>query len=190
MLLLGGDFRQLLPVVPGAHEPEIVANTILHHYSLHEGYMVRFSLTANMRLLHGGGGEDTPHRDWLLQLGSGLLPRNTDLHPLAVELPEHLCMPPGSEAENFIQWIYPDVRAHVQQCLTTGDTEEHDVWFRHRAILSARNDVALEINNLILDMYRTSRVELGLRCRRGIGGCRQLSCGVLEQFDALRLAAS
>ena len=32
VILLGGDFRQLLPVVPGAHEPEIVANTVLHDY--------------------------------------------------------------------------------------------------------------------------------------------------------------
>ena len=34
VFVLGGDFRQLLPVVPGANEPEIVANTILNHYSM------------------------------------------------------------------------------------------------------------------------------------------------------------
>ena len=37
VLVLGGDFRQLLPFLPGADEPEQVANTILHHYSMHEG---------------------------------------------------------------------------------------------------------------------------------------------------------
>ena len=34
VLILGGDFRQLLPVVPGANEPELVANTVLKHYSM------------------------------------------------------------------------------------------------------------------------------------------------------------
>ena len=43
VLVLGGDFRQLLPVVPGANEPELVANTILHHYSMRPEYMARFS---------------------------------------------------------------------------------------------------------------------------------------------------
>jgi hypothetical protein len=164
VLLLGGDFRQLLPVVPGANEPEIVANTNLHHYSLHEGYMARFTLTTNMRLLHGSGGEDTPHRDWLLKLGSGLLPRISDLHLSAIELPEHLCMPSGAAAEDFIRWIFPDVRAHVQQSLTAVDTEEHDAWFRNRAILTSRNDVALQINNLILDQLdpRTEQIALSL----------------------------
>ena len=162
MLVLGGDFRQLLPVVPGANEPELVANTILNHYSMGEGYVARFSLTTNMRLLHGGGGEDTPHRDWLLQLGSGLLPKTCGAHPHAIELPEHLCMPEGAIVEDFIRWIFPDVRAHAHLCLTASDTEQHDAWFRNRAILTSRNDVALQINNVILDQLDPSTEHLAV----------------------------
>ena len=51
-----------------------------------------------------------PHRDWLLRLGSGLLPVVTALHQHAVELPEHLRMPPGAAEEHFVAWIFPDVR--------------------------------------------------------------------------------
>ena len=47
--------------------------------------------------------------------------------------------------------VFSPTCAHVQQSLTAADTEEHDAWFRNRATLSSRNDVALEINNLILD---------------------------------------
>jgi hypothetical protein len=118
VIILGGDFRQLLPVVPGANEPEHVANTVLHHPSMQEGYVTRFSLTTNMRLLHGAGGEDTSHRDWLLRLSSGLLPVVTALRQHAVELPEHLCMPPGAAVEHVVAWIFPDARARVQLCLT------------------------------------------------------------------------
>jgi len=117
---------------------------------MHADYMARFSLTTNMRLLHGGGGEDTTHRDWLLQLGSGLLPSVSALHHHAIKMPEHLCMPNGAQDKEFIAWIFPDVRAHAQLCLTAADPKEHDAWFRNRAILTARNDVALEINTLIL----------------------------------------
>ena len=53
----------------------------------------------------------------LLQLGSELLPRNAHLQPMAVELPEHLCMPSGTAAEDFIEWIFPDVCARVSNPL-------------------------------------------------------------------------
>ncbi len=53
VIILGSDFRQLLPVVPRADEAEIIANTILHHYTLQDGTFRKFTLTQNMRL-HGG----------------------------------------------------------------------------------------------------------------------------------------
>ena len=162
VLVLGGDFRQLLPVLPGASEPELVANTVLHHYSLREGYMARFSLTTNMRLLHGSGGEDTSHRDWLLQLGSGLLPGCSTLHQHAIELPEHLCVPSDAPVEEFIQWIFPELRSHVQLSLTASDPDQHDAWFRARAILTSRNNVALHINNLILDQLDAATEHIAL----------------------------
>ena len=56
IIVLGGDFRQILPVVPRAHEAEIVANTILHHYTMHDGTFQKYTLTENMRLLNSGVG--------------------------------------------------------------------------------------------------------------------------------------
>ena len=37
LLLIGGDVRQLLPVMPKATEPEIVSNTILRRYTTRDG---------------------------------------------------------------------------------------------------------------------------------------------------------
>ena len=54
------------------------------------------------------------------------------------------------------------MRTHVHQSLTAADTEEHDAWFRNRAILTSRNDVALEINNLILDQLDSLTEHLAL----------------------------
>ena len=162
VLVLGGDFRQLLPVLPGANEPDQVANTILHHYTLSEGYMKRRSLTTNMRLLHGGGGEDTTHRDWLLRLGAGQLPKIEAVHQQAVALPEHLCMPSGSTAEDFVAWIFPDVLSRVQLALTQVDTELHDAWFRTRAILTSRNAVAWQVNDMILEQLDPATEHLAM----------------------------
>ena len=162
VLVLGGDFRQLLPVMPGANEPEQVANTILQHFSMRQNHMARFSLTTNMRLRHGSGGEDTSHRDWLLQLGSGLLPWMSDLHRHAVSLPEHLCMPADASVEDFIHWIFPDVRERVRLSLTTADSAQHDAWFSTRAILTSRNNVALQLNSLILNQLDPAGEHLAL----------------------------
>ena len=162
VLILGGDFRQLLPVMPGANEPEQVANTILQHFSMRQNLMARFSLTTNMRLRHGSGGEDTSHRDWLLKLGSGLLSWKSDLHRHAVSLPEHLCMPAGASVEDFIHWIFPDVRERVRLSLTTAEAAQHDAWFSTRAILTSRNNVALQLNTLILDQLDPAGEQLAL----------------------------
>jgi len=64
--------------------------------------------------------------------------------------------------EDFIRWIFPDVRAHAHLCLTPSDTEQHDAWFRQRAILTSRNDVALQINNVILDQLDPSTEHLAV----------------------------
>ena len=148
---MGGDFRQLLLVLPGASEPEQVANTILHHYSLYENYMERFALTENMRLLHGGGGADVTHRDWLLNLGSGQLATHDDVHQYAVKLPTHLCMPRDATVHDFVEWIFPDLMEHSQQALSPQHVAEHDDWLSQRAILCSRNNLAQETNHIILE---------------------------------------
>ena len=61
ILVVGGDFRQILPVVPRANEAEVVANTILQHYTMRDGTFQKATLTENMRLRMSGG-EDATHR--------------------------------------------------------------------------------------------------------------------------------
>ena len=106
IIVMGGDFRQILPVVPRGGEAEVVSRTILQHYAMRDGTFRKFTLTENMRLRLSGG-EDASHRDWLLELGVGNVPYVDSLHPHAISLPNHLCMPAGASPNSFIEWFSP-----------------------------------------------------------------------------------
>jgi len=71
LLILGGDFRQVLPVVPHATPEQIVAETILYHYTWREKMMRKYTLTENMRARQDGGHNDA-FREWLLRVGHRL----------------------------------------------------------------------------------------------------------------------
>ena len=71
-------------------------------------------------------------------------------------------MPSDAPVGEFIQWIFPDLRSHVHLSLTAADPDQHDAWFRSRAILTSRNNVALHINNLILDQLDAATEHIAL----------------------------
>jgi len=50
LMIFGGDFRQILPVIKHAKRAKIVSQTIVNHTSIWQ-YIKRFSLKTNMRLL-------------------------------------------------------------------------------------------------------------------------------------------
>ena len=54
VILLGGDFRQIRPVLSRGSEADVVANTILQHPMMQDGTFRRFTLTRNMRLVGEG----------------------------------------------------------------------------------------------------------------------------------------
>ncbi len=122
ILLLGGDFRQILPVLPHAEPAEVVANTILHHYTMRDGTFQKFSLTENMRLSRDARDSAT-HRDWLLRLGEGSLDGSPDLQAPSISLPSQLCMPDGQPLEALIDWTYPDVRGNADATASGVDVE-------------------------------------------------------------------
>ena len=153
--LLGGDFRQILPVMVQASAPEVVANTILNHYSMRTGLFRRYSLTENMRLKRDARDSAT-HRDWLLAIGDGSVACADELHPLAVPLPEHMCMPADESIASLVHWVYPDLLDKAVLSLTSAGAAQADAWLRERAILTPRNDEARRVNELVLDMLDPS----------------------------------
>nr|KAJ0207883.1 hypothetical protein LSAT_V11C500231580 [Lactuca sativa] len=103
-VLLGGDFRQTLPVVLKSTRSETIALTLPKSY-LWPLFQVRM-LTGNMRLLSNTDAEThtlstADFATWLLNIGDGLVgcpdtddPNNTSW----VQIPDSLLIPPGPNA--------------------------------------------------------------------------------------------
>ncbi|CAN1812476.1 ATP-dependent DNA helicase PIF1 [Linum perenne] len=127
-VLLGGDFRQTLPVVPkGSREDNINASlprsylwnfcTLLH---LHINMRIN-SLPINTLPIFGG----MQFSDWVLAIGNGTLPAETFLPSIAAD------------------WITVPRKFLIQS--------KHNAIEQARAIVTPTNAVVSEINNLLLD---------------------------------------
>lgn len=147
-LVLTGDFRQTLTVVPRASRAGIVDCCInrSHLWSL---FTVK-TLTVNMRVKASGDPELQRFDEWVLSLGDGtaLTVKDTDL----VEIDDDLCHKVESntdkdvEAERrsmneFVEIVFPNVKENI------ADTE----WLEGRAILAPTNKKVDELNDMLAD---------------------------------------
>lgn len=82
IILFGGDFRQVLPVVRHGNRTTIVETTIKR--SPLWANVTLLKLTTNMR-----ANEDPVFNEWLLKLGNGDLEIQTDFAPDAIQIPIH-----------------------------------------------------------------------------------------------------
>ncbi|XP_074339091.1 uncharacterized protein LOC141677199 isoform X4 [Apium graveolens] len=146
-MLLGGDFRQILPVIPKKGREEIVAATISKSplwqfckiFKLHENMRIERDvppITIQGKKLH--------FRDWVLALGDGLqetIALGDDLDPSWVRLPEELSLAyTGDPIETIVNDIYKDLH-HMH-----GDLE----YLRSRAILTPLNESVENVNMTVL----------------------------------------
>ncbi|GJW53579.1 ATP-dependent DNA helicase PIF1-like protein [Tanacetum coccineum] len=142
-VLLGGDFRQILPVIPNAKRPEVIQACI--NQSELWKYCKVFTLTRSMHVNgYGCNGEiDNRKQDfnrWVLAVGDGKLPakkKETEDEPTWIEIPEEFLIKSWTSLiEKIIAETYPD--------FTSRQTD--DEYLKERAILTPRNDDADAIN--------------------------------------------
>jgi len=127
VLLLGGDFRQCLTIVPRAMRPVIVQASL--KYSDDWDKFKKLSLTSNMR------SSDPEYSEWLLKLGSGSLGNDFELGEDVIEIPKKfLC-------EDLVKEIFGD-----KISINTIDS------FTSRAILCPKNSEVDRINESIIEI--------------------------------------
>ncbi|GKA57520.1 DNA helicase [Tanacetum coccineum] len=129
-IVLGGDFRQTLPVKKGASKSEIVGTSISESELWPHFKICR--LRENMRLLQPGLTEDERRRaanfaTWLLEIGDGKV---------------------GKVKDNSEGFIYDE---QTLQQPTVGDLQQ-------KAIVCPKNTTADEINATILEMLHCGDV--------------------------------
>ena len=135
-VLLGGDFRQTLPVIPRGNKVDTVLASISHSYLWHSCH--KFSLKTNMRLNQ----EEKEFSDWLIQVGEGRV--ETDL---------------GEEYDNYNEQMISVDDSLIRECgedalrevVNAAYGEVHTVptsqsYYTDRAILTPRNETVDEIN--------------------------------------------
>ncbi|MCO5586008.1 hypothetical protein L7F22_039945 [Adiantum nelumboides] len=122
VLLLGGDFRQILQVVPKGSRLDIVNATLCCSYLWPQVTVLR--LFDNMRM-RGDDIADIAYRKWLMDVGNGTLTSHED-HTMAI--PSDMVLS-NQSMDGLISYVYSDMNRHL------GDA----IYSRDRAILAPRN---------------------------------------------------
>lgn len=146
VIVFGGDFRQVLPVITGAGRAEIVLAAMNSSY-LWEHCKV-LNLTKNMRLcsnnLTDAEAKDLEEfSEWILAVGDGRISEHNDGEAL-IDIPEEfLIMDPKDPIETISRSIY-------------GDTDslrgmKDPKFFQQRPILCPTNEDVNMINDHMLD---------------------------------------
>ena len=123
VILLGGDFRQMLPVIPKATRGTIV-DSCINKSELWEHFAV-YHLRENLRLI----GEQQGWADFLLQVGEGLIES-------PMPLPEGVVT--ATSLEDMIAQVYQAADGTISD-------------FHNKAILTPRNKDVNYLNDVVLD---------------------------------------
>ncbi|KAF5793897.1 putative DNA helicase [Helianthus annuus] len=149
VVVLGGDFRQILPVVPHAPRSQIVASVVNKSDTIWNACKV-FHLTTNMRLHNPNISGDSLEKmkrfsNWILAMGAGRLPTISlvgEDEPTWIKMPNDLLIP---VSENPIGAVvsntFPDILERV-----------NDIhYLKERCILCPTNDEVDKINLHVLE---------------------------------------
>ena len=143
-IVLSGDFRQTLPIIPGASRAGIV-DRCLPRSPLWSSFQV-MQLTKNMRVLASGDQSLQEFDDWTLSLGNGDCDvLDVPQFMLATEIEPN--NPGNSDAEansmkEFAKKIFPDLEANIS---VPG-------WLDGRSILATTNKEVNTLNEVVSDL--------------------------------------
>jgi hypothetical protein len=149
VVVLGGDLRQILPVIEGGTRQQVVAATVTNSVLWHSVTVLH--LTENMRLAVPGASvalqtEISLFSNWVLDLGEGKLPvvpRGDGADSNLVDIPADLLIQTeGDHITAIISAVYTDFASNFQDPL----------YLRQRAVLAPTNELAEAVNIRVLDM--------------------------------------
>ena len=146
VVVFGGDFRQVLPVIHGAGRAEIVLDSLNSSYLWKHVKVMK--LTKNMRLISENlSAEDAKElkkfSEWILDVGDGKIGEEND-GEVVINIPEEFLITDGDDPiESISRAVYGDV-VSLQQ-------NKEPKFFQERAILCPTNEDVNKINQHMLD---------------------------------------
>jgi hypothetical protein len=139
-IVLGGDFRQILPVVSKGRREEIVEASV-NRSSLWK-YCTIFTLTRNMRLEQNpDDNEAKEFAKWILKIGEGELDDSEG--EALIKIPSDLLIPHSTHPINdIVDAIYPELQTKYTDAKYLEDI----------AILAPTNEVVQDVNDHLIDL--------------------------------------
>jgi len=142
-VVLGGDFRQILPIVPKGGREDIVGASLPQSHLWQHVTILR--LHINMRVMATNFEEQRKFAKWVLNVGDDNLlaiVEEEGVDPDWIKIPSHMrLLAEDSSLRGLIRTIYSDHWCHF------GDA----MYFMQRNILAPKNTDVDEVNNAILE---------------------------------------
>lgn len=144
VIVFGGDFRQILPVIPRGSRSDIVNATINASYLW--DYCHVLNLTKNMRLQNdperSNAEELREFSQWILDVGDGKLSEPNDGYA-SIQIPDSFLITDFDDPiDAIVQNTYPNL---VQQY-------KNEKFLQSRAILASTIETVDEINDYVLSL--------------------------------------
>ena len=140
-VILAGDFKQCLPVVPGQQKAGIIKHTVMKSYLW--GYFKVLELSINMRVRASGDPHLESFDRWTLSIGKGdsssiKVPANMIATRIVPNSKENSSAE-GDSMVKFCEKIFPDLADNI---------EDHN-WIEGRAILAPTNKEVQMLNDIL-----------------------------------------
>lgn len=149
VIVFGGDFHQILPVVPKGRREDIISSCLLCSPLWHHVKVMK--LTVNMRLLQTESAEETIEcqnfAKWLLEIGEDRAEHIVE-RGNCIKLPDNIWLTSQSIHE-LIDFVYPNISIHA------GDSS----YLMQRGILAPKNADVQLINSTMMNIYPGEEVE-------------------------------
>jgi ATP-dependent DNA helicase PIF1 len=141
VIVFGGDFRQILPVVPRGSRSDIVHATI--NASKIWDHCKVLTLTQNMRLQNNDNSDEIKKfSEWLLKVGEGKLSEPNDGYA-DINIPKQLLLLDYTDPiQAIVHSTYPCLVSHYKS----------PKFLQERAILASTIEVVEQINNYVLSL--------------------------------------
>lgn len=141
VVLLGGDFRQILPVVRHGSQSDIIFSNLQHSFLWSHVHLLH--LTINMRIHSSQNTSDNNFENYLLSIGNGTQHVYPTIGSNNIQLPRNMCIPPNENGlDNLIAHVYPDL---------ISNTFSEKMYAR--AILSSTNERIDKINTKVMKIF-------------------------------------
>jgi hypothetical protein len=172
VVVLGGDFRQVLPVVPRATNQQVVRASLnkselwqhVRVYRLHENMRVAV-LSRDPRMADQAAAQ-AEFASFVKAVGDGTVPTHPDVGENAICIPPHMCCSAGRAST--LQDLIRDVYGGYLQCgHTINDRTQYLV---ERALLTPLNEDVDMVNQLVAEYFDTMQLPGG---RDALAGAAQ-----------------